>query len=135
MSTRPVSASLRLGKRRVSGRAGKYVPARAQITVEFGLDRIQKLGYVLILIDQDQVVAGDETAGVVADGRSGSRVVAVDDRKSHGFGEVRKQCAFADSAWPIENHDSFLGDTGLEHLDQAALDDTDQYAFYAGIMA
>lgn len=64
----------------VAGRPGQDEPARPQITVHLGLDRVQKFRYVLAFVDEHRAGTGDEPAWVVPDGGTRRRVVAVDDR-------------------------------------------------------
>jgi hypothetical protein len=72
---------------RVPGGPGEHVPSRAQIPVEFGFDRVEEFGDVLIFIYQDRLRADDESSRIIADGGAGGRIVAVDDDSAKVLGK------------------------------------------------
>jgi hypothetical protein len=97
-----------LRQRRIPCRARENVSARAQIAVELGLYRVEKLRNMLILVDQHRAGPGNETPRVVLDGRARRWIVTVDHYPAKALRKSTQQGTLPDRSRPGENHRRFL---------------------------
>src|SRR6185437_12450241 len=90
------------------------------IGVELGLDRVQDLGDMLELVDENRSGTGDYVARVAGGRRPRVRAVKIEDRPVELGRERSEQGALAHGARPGEDHDRLFEHALRDDLDESA---------------